>query len=396
MDEVREDAIRVETAVSEFLATADTSGDDLVVARGKVFDAGLARVEFPEELGGRGWPREAQNTVNRLLREGGIEPMGMAENPIGFGMGAPTVLEYGHASTKRQLLREIFTGEGVWCQMFSEPSAGSDVAGLSTRAVRDGDNWVINGQKMWTSYAHKADYGMLLARTDPTMPKHEGLTYFFIDMHAPGVEVRPIFQITGEAEFNEIFLTDVIVPDSHLLGSVGGGWKVATTTLMNERDAIGGLTSYTDRLLEQWRRRSPELGPLRDGLRDELVQLWIEDVAVGLTSDAGRRRAAAGRPGPEGSVAKLVGAELQQRISSLQLELEGLGGLTMPEGYPLARDEEARGYGSAARSYLATQASTIAGGTSHVMRNIIAERILRMPADFRVDKGIPWEEIPRG
>ena len=209
--------------------------------RGAQFDRGLALVQFPESLGGLGLSsRRLQTVVDSELRAAGVTYHDLNINPIGIGMGAPVVLTYASDEQKQRLLRPMYTGEEVWCQLFSEPGSGSDVAGLSSRAVRDGDEWIVNGQKVWTTLAHVSRWGMLVARTDPDQPKHKGLTYFLLDMESEGVDVRPLHQITGEAEFNEIFLTDVRIPHDRVLGEVGNGWAVAVTTLMNERVALGG------------------------------------------------------------------------------------------------------------------------------------------------------------
>src|SRR5207237_1894778 len=219
------------------------------------------------------------------------------QNIIGHGMAAPTVATHGTPEQKQRHLRPLFTNEDIWCQLFSEPGAGSDVASLSTRAVRDGDEWVVNGQKVWTTLAHTADWGLLVARTDPDLPKHKGMTYFLIDMHAPGVEVRPLRQITGDAEFNEVFMTDVRIPDAQRLGDVGEGWRVSMTTLMNERVAIGGNVSSRDsgpigEALQIWRTRA-----LTDPVqRDRLMRLWVESEVNRLTNMRARQLRQAGTP----------------------------------------------------------------------------------------------------
>src|SRR5579885_635791 len=206
---------------------------------GAQFDAGLAWVHFPVGYGGLGVSPKLQEVVSRRLRKAGA-PSAAPRNPIGYGMGAPTVVTHGSDAQRQRYLRPLFTGEEVWCQLFSEPGAGSDVASLSTRAVRDGDEWILNGQKVWTTLAHTSRFGMVLARTDPDAEKHKGLTYFVVDMHAPGVEIRPLRQMTGDAEFNEVYFTDVRIPDSERLSDVGEGWRGAIVTLMNERVSIGG------------------------------------------------------------------------------------------------------------------------------------------------------------
>src|SRR5512138_2627291 len=224
------DEQRVDELCDQLLAEHDPKTTKPADFLGAQFDLGLGWVHFPEGNGGLGLSPKLQNVINqRVLAAGG--PLPYARNPIGYGMCAPTIVTHGSDAQKQRYLRPLFTGEEVWCQLFSEPGAGSDVASLSTRAVRDGDEWVISGQKVWTTLAHVARWGLLVARTDPDVPKHKGLTYFVVDMQAPGVEVRPLYQITGEAEFNEVYFTDVRIPDAERLGEVGEGWRVSLTTL---------------------------------------------------------------------------------------------------------------------------------------------------------------------
>ncbi|HEV3168804.1 MAG TPA: acyl-CoA dehydrogenase family protein, partial [Actinocrinis sp.] len=282
------------------------------------FDAGLAWVHFPVGLGGLGAPREFQAVANEALDAAGAPTNDPNRIGIGLGMAAPTILAHGTDEQRRRFLRPLWTGEEVWCQLFSEPGAGSDLAGLATRAVLvapdagdktvGGGAWIVDGQKVWTSMAHEARWGILIARTDPGVPKHRGLTYFVCDMTAPGVEVRPLRQITGEAEFNEVFLTAVQIPDSYRLGAVGDGWAVARTTLMNERVAIGGGSSPREGgvigvVAKAWRER-PELRTA--AAHDTLMRLWVEAEATRLTAARLRQSLAAGQPGPEGSAAKLA------------------------------------------------------------------------------------------
>lgn len=230
----------VERRVGEFLAAHDPAATEPLEFLRARFDAGLAWVHYPEGLGGLGAPPALQPAVDRRFAEAGAPGNHPERNGIGLGMAAPTIAAFGTAAQKRRFLRPLWTGEELWCQLFSEPGAGSDLAALATRAVRDGDAWTVDGQKVWTSMAHEARWAILVTRTDPGVPKHRGMTYFVCDMTAPGVEVRPLRQLTGEAEFNEVFLTGVRIPDEHRLGDVGDGWRVAMTTLMNERVAIGG------------------------------------------------------------------------------------------------------------------------------------------------------------
>ena len=269
---------------------------------GACYDAGLSWVHFPEGQGGLGVSRGLQAVADRILQgAGGPVPLGL--NPMGYGMAAPTIREHAQDDDlKRSWLRPLATTEDIWCQLFSEPGAGSDLAGLATSAVRDGDDWVINGQKVWTSLAHRARWGLLLARTNPDLPKHKGLTYFVIDMHGPGVETRPLRQLTGQAEFNEVYFTDARIPDAHRLGAVGNGWGVAMTTLMNERSALGGSGSRRgagtiSEAVSLWASRPELQTPV---LRDRLTQLWLRSEAQRLTSERSRATARRRRPGSGG------------------------------------------------------------------------------------------------
>jgi alkylation response protein AidB-like acyl-CoA dehydrogenase len=319
-------------------------------------------------------------------------------------MGAPTVVTHGSEAQRRRYLRPLFTAEEIWCQLFSEPGAGSDVGGLATRAVRDGDEWVVNGQKVWTTLAHLSRWGMLLARTDPDAPKHRGLTYFVVDMHAPGVEVRPLRQMTGEAEFNEVYFADVRIPDAERLGGEGEGWHVALTTLMNERVSLGGGVAPRGsgaiaEAVRLWGERAGSDragGPEDDVLRDRLVQRWIEAEVLRLTNLRASHNRKLGTPGPEGSVGKLYSADLNKRIFELCIDLLGPDGLLYPS-YDMVRPEQvSMGVGQDARkAFLRSRANSIEGGTSEVMRNILGERVLGLPGDVRVDKDLPWSQVPR-
>ncbi len=375
---------------------------DEITFRGALWDAGLAMVQFPEGKGGLGASPKLQGVVDQTIREAGRTFSALSINTIGIGMGLPTVLTYGSPEHHEKHLRRIFTGEDVWCQMFSEPSHGSDVAGLSSKAVRDGDEWIVNGQKVWTSVAHHSRYGMLLVRTNPDVPKHKGLSYFILDMQAPGVEIRPLFQITGDAEFNEVFFTDVRVPHANLLGEVGDGWRVATTTLMNERVALGGSTAERgvgniSVLMKMWKERASNFSESeRKVLRDRVTKLWIEAEVIRLTTIRARSTATTGNPGPEGSVGKLASAELNIRLWNLAMELLGPEGMMHEPGYPLVRVEgrgERENY-TISKSFLRSRANTIEGGTSEIMRNILGERVLGLPGEPRVDKALPWKNIP--
>lgn len=389
------DEARVEKAAQQVVDHHDPG--DLRSWLGACFDAGVAWVHFPEGLGGMGVSRGLQARADEVLQAaGGPNPFFL--NPIGHGMAAPTVLEHGRPELARELLRPLATTEHVWCQLFSEPGAGSDLAGLATSAVPDGDDWVVTGQKVWTSLAHLSRYALLLARTDPDQPKHRGLTYFVLDMQADGVETRPLRQMTGQAEFNEVYLTGARIPDTHRLGDVGAGWRVAMTTLMNERSAIGGSSSVRGAgaigdAVALWAQRPERRTPV---LRDRLAALWTRAEAQRLTDQRARRAATSGSPGPEGSIAKLVSAELNQHVYEWCMELLGpeaaLYGSYAQRG--AARSEDYRG--PVQQRFLRSRANTIEGGTSEVLRTILGERILGLPGDLRADAGKPWKDVPRG
>jgi alkylation response protein AidB-like acyl-CoA dehydrogenase len=397
----------VRERVRKLLAQAHPDETDQFTFRGKQFDHGLALVHFPEGCGGLGVSPKLQAVVaDELRRHAKTIYDDMMVNPIGIGMGAPTVLTHGTEWMKKNLLRRIFTGEDIWCQLFSEPGAGSDVAGLSTRAVKDGDTWVLNGQKVWTSLAHVSKWGMLLARTNPDVPKHEGMSYFLLDMESPGVEVKPLHQITGEAEFNEIFLTDVRIPADRLMGRESEGWKVAITTLMNERSAIGG--GGTARrgggsigiLVDLWKARAPgRLSPEAETiLRDRITRLWIDAELVRMTGLRARAAQKAGNPGPEGSVTKLALAELNKRIWECGMDVIGADAMLYEAGYRRRRpapEDRSTKLAIAKHQFLRSRANSIEGGTSEIMRNILGERVLGLPGEPRGDKGVPWRDVPR-
>jgi alkylation response protein AidB-like acyl-CoA dehydrogenase len=317
-----------------------------------------------------------------------------------LNLAGPTIHTHGTDDQKRRFLRPMFTGEDRWCQLFSEPGAGSDFAGLATRAVRDGDEWIVNGQKVWNTIAHLADWGMLVTRSDPETPKHKGMTYFAIDMRSPGVEVRPLRQITGEAEFNEVYLTDARIPDANRIGDVGEGWRVSLTTLMNERTAIGtggapkrgsgaiaALTAIWADLPDDRRTASA---------RDEMMQLWVEAETLRLTNLRASANRKAGNPGPEGSVAKLALAELNQAIYSTAVTMRGAAGMVGYD-YTFRRPEDlsVTGSGDLGHSFLRVRANSIEGGTSEIMRNILGEQVLGLPGEPRIDKDVPWIDVPR-
>jgi alkylation response protein AidB-like acyl-CoA dehydrogenase len=387
---------RVDALVERLLADHDPA--DELAFRGAQYDLGLAWVWFPEGFGGLGIAAELQRRVDERLRAAGMRATAPERNGFGIFLAAPTIAAHGSDELKGRLLRPLFTGEDVWCQLFSEPGAGSDLAGLSTRAVRDGDEWVVNGQKVWNTLAHKADRGMLVARTDPEAPKHRGLTYFALDMHAPGVEVRPLRQITGDAEFNEVYLTEVRVPDADRIGDLGDGWRVSLTTLMNERVTIGGVVAaresgpIADALLV-WRAHPERHDRVR---RDRLARAWIDAEVLRLTNARAAANRKAGTPGPEGSVAKLAFAETNRRIYEVCMEVLGAEGFLYPS-YEMVRPDESSltGGGDARKMFLRSRAFSIEGGTSEILRNILGERVLGLPGEPRTDKDLPWSEVPR-
>jgi alkylation response protein AidB-like acyl-CoA dehydrogenase len=383
-------------AVEMFLAAHPVGSVPDRELRGARFDAGLAFVQFDEGCGGRGWDGDEQAAVEELFGRAGC-PDWSARNVIGLGMAAPTINAHGTAGQRARFLRPLFTGEEIWCQLFSEPGAGSDLAALATRAERVPGGWQVSGHKVWTTLAHVARWGLLLARTDPQQVKHRGITYFLLDMHAPGVEVRPLRQLTGESEFNEVHLDEVFVADDAVLGEVGRGWTVAMTTLMNERVSLGGRPAE---------RGSGPIGQLVDTYRargggqadlDRVMRLWVRAEAARLTNERAREQRRSGAPGPEGSIAKLQMAELNKAIYDLCVELMGADAL-LYDGYAETRPDFAAvhgGSGDVRYDYLRSLANSIEGGTSEVLRNVLGERVLGLPGEPRVDKDIAWAELPR-
>jgi alkylation response protein AidB-like acyl-CoA dehydrogenase len=363
------------------------------------YDLGLAWVRFPIERGGLGQEQRWQQYVDRRIYDAGGWLGNRDDNVVGLAMAAPTLVAHAPEDLQERLLRPLFSTREIWCQLFSEPGAGSDIAGLATAAVRDGDHWVVNGQKVWTTLAHRARWGLLLARTDPNVAKHKGLTYFICDMQTPGVTVRPLFEITGEAEFNEVYLENVRIPDHHRLGDEGDGWKVALTTLMNERATAGREigargSGAIGTALELWATGHGEFDPVR---RSRLADLWAAAEVLRLTELRAAAAVGRGAPGPEGSVAKLRWSELNQSITEFSLELLGNEGLIYPDGYEFTRPDSSQvSTRQPQKAFLRARANSIEGGTSQIMRNILAERVLGLPADGRDDRTKPWKEIPRG
>ena len=395
------ESTQVNDALDVLLASFPPETTDPKEFWGAQFDAGLAWVDFPVGDGGLEVSPSHRATVAKRLASAGAPTWNRTANVLGIGMGAGVLVTHGTPDQRKRWLRPMFTMEEIWCQMFSEPGAGSDVAGLSTRAVKDGDEWILNGQKVWTTLAHLAKWGLVVTRTDPDQPKHRGMTYFVVDMEAKGVDIRPLYQITGEAEFNEVFFDDAKVPDDQRIDDVGAGWRVAMTTLMNERVAIGGSTVARNSgtigaALEVW--KSTGSGDIAQ--RRELARLWGEMEALRLTTARASQNATAGVPGPEGSTGKLAWADLNKEVTSFTVEVMGLDGATIPEGYalePTTYDtREIERVMSPQRQFLRARANSIEGGTSEIMRNILGERVLGLAGEPRVDKDLPWKDVPRG
>jgi alkylation response protein AidB-like acyl-CoA dehydrogenase len=353
--------------------------------------AGWACITWPREYGGQGGT-PIQSVIWRQEESRYRTPPDLFA--IGLGMLGPTIMAHGTEEQKRRYLPPMIRGEEIWCQLFSEPGAGSDLAGLATRAVRDGDEWVVNGQKIWTTGAQYSKWGMVLTRTDPTARKHDGITYFIVDMRSPGIEIRPITQINGGRGFNEVFFNDVHIPHANVVGKVNDGWRGAITTLMNERASIGsGSGGVGVRDLLRLARTSDWGG--RPALDDPAVRQRIADFYVrarGLQYTGYRTLTALSRgqtPGPEASIGKLVGAPLRQEMASFALELQGAAGALSDE--ELSPDRAAWQH-----SWLASPGLRLAGGTDEILRNIVAERVLGLPGEVRIDKDLAFQDIPRG
>jgi alkylation response protein AidB-like acyl-CoA dehydrogenase len=353
-------------------------------------DAGYAGITWPKEWGGRGGSAIQQVIYDQEEAKYAV-PRGIFE--IGLGMCIPTLCIWGTQAQRDRYARKALRGEEIWCQLFSEPAAGSDLAGLRTRAERSGDEWIINGQKIWTSGAHFCDYGVVVTRSDFSAQKHKGLTYFFVDMTAPGIEIRAIKQISGASHFNEVFFSDVRIPDSQRLGAVGEGWKVSLTTLMNERHTIGGRAGVdVEEVLEFARQVELEDGPALQNaaVRDKLADWYV--MSQGLKYSHFRTMTALSRgqtPGPESSIGKLVTAAKLQQMAAFAMDLMEQGGImTDPQLVPMAALFQ--------QTLMTSPSSRIAGGSDEIMRNIIAERVLGLPAEVRVDKDLPFNKLPTG
>ncbi len=367
-------------------ARATALDDAEVVRKAKAWQAckkdnGWACLTWPEAYGGRGLG-PIENVIWNQEEDRYDTPPNLFI--VGIGMLGPSIMVHGTAAQKVRYLPKMARGDEIWCQLFSEPAAGSDLAGLRTSAVRDGDEWVINGQKMWTTFAQLSEWGVIVARTDRTVSKHAGLTCFVVSMRSPGIEVRPIRQIDGDSDFNEVFFTDCRVPDSNRLDASGNGWAVARTILMHERVAIGGVGNglRAEALLEL----AAACGMADDGgVRQRIADFYVR--ASGLKYTSYRTLTALSRgqtPGPEGSIGKLVGAALIQEMSSFGVELQGFAGMLMNEPH------------GCQATYLASPGGRIAGGTDEILRNLLAERVLGLPSEPRVDKDVPFHDVPTG
>ncbi len=349
---------------------------------------GWACLSWPKEFGGR-----AASPMEQIIWSQEESKYDVPTGPlaIGLGMCGPTVMAYASDELKREHLPRMASGERIWCQLFSEPSGGSDLANLRTRAERDGDSWVINGSKVWTSGAHYSDWAILVTRTDPTVPKHKGLTFFFLDMKSKGIEVRPIKQISGAADFNQVFFTEVRIPDSQRLGAVGQGWQVSITTLMNERLAVGNAGGVDFAELHALARKVEIDGqPAADNaaVRERLASWYCQESGLKFTNYRTISALSRGQtPGPENSITKVVSANKLQELASFGIDLMDMGGVMLQGNEAIDQFQDA---------YLWSPGIRIAGGTDEILRNIIAERVLGMPADIRVDKHSPFNEVPQG
>tara|TARA_A100001015_G_scaffold8876_1_gene10846 strand:- start:1647 stop:2873 length:1227 start_codon:yes stop_codon:yes gene_type:complete len=354
----------------------------------KKYDAGWAMIHWPKEFGGIG-----ATPIERIIwaqEESKFNvPKGVYE--IGLGMAGPVMMEYATDEQKERYLPPMAEGKEIWCQLFSEPSAGSDVAGLRSKAVQDGENWIVNGQKVWTSGAHFSDFGILVVRHDPSLEKHKGLTFFFVDMKSPGIEVKPIKQLTGGSSFNEVYFNDVVIPDSQRLGEIGDGWKVAITTLMNERLAVGDADGVdANEAFELAKKHDKDGEQLIDNnaVRESIADWYCE--ASGLKNTKLRTMSALSRgdtPGPEASITKIVSANKLQAIGNFGMDSSDMSGMLMDEKSDFIKFQMA---------WMGAAGLRIAGGTDEILKNIIAERVLGLPQEARADKGLAFKDIPSG
>jgi alkylation response protein AidB-like acyl-CoA dehydrogenase len=396
VEAISADEARIIELTDQLLREFPPSSTSAVNFLGAQFDLGLAWVHFPVGHGGLGLSPKFQRTINERIYAAGA-PNPMMRNPIGHGMCGPTVVEWGSDEQKKRYLRPLFTGEEVWCQLFSEPGSGSDFAGLSAKGVKDGDEWVANGQKVWTTLAHLSRWGLLVVRTNPEAVKHAGLTAFVVDMQAPGVEVRPLRQMTGEAEFNEVYFTDVRIPEKEMLGQPGDGWRVSLTTLMNERVSIGGtIPSRGSGVISHAVKAFKNLPKDQQdpATRDELMKLWSRAEVLRLTNIRANAARRMGSPGPEGSIGKMASADLNKETYAFTVNLMGAEGM-LYGSYEMVRPETAMSFEGVQKAFLRSRANSIEGGTTEVMKNILGERMLGLPGDVRVDRDVAWSKVPR-
>ena len=378
--------VQVADLADQLIAQHPPASTPAIAFLGAQFDLGLAWVHFPVGHGGLGLSPKFQKIVNeKIARAGG--PNSYARNPIGYGMCGPTVVEWGTDEQKRKYLRPLFTGEEIWCQLFSEPGSGSDFAGLSAKGVKDGDEWIVNGQKVWSSWAHLTDWGILVVRTDPTVPKHKGLTFFVVDMKTTGIDVRPIRQISGASDFNETFLTDVRIPDSQRIGAVGEGWACCMTVLMGERLGSGAHTSAVEPLIDYAMTTPDGRGgnALDNGaVRQSLAEALAEEQAEKYFQARLRTMVSRGEnPGALAGMVKLAYARRLQKTSGLGMELRGVASIASDDAETADLQYD----------YIWSTVMRIAGGADEVLRNQIAERVLGMPGDVRMDKDVPFEQL---
>jgi alkylation response protein AidB-like acyl-CoA dehydrogenase len=371
---------------------ADRKGWNVFEWMSTIGASGYGAPLWPKEYGGLSGEPWMQMVIREELGRYRLPTFGV--NILGVGLAGPTIIAHGTEEQKERYLKKILTGEEIWCQLFSEPGAGSDLSSLGTRAVQSNGEWIVNGQKVWTSIAQISRYGLVLTRTDPDRPKHEGLTYFILDMHQKGVDIRPLRQITGSAEFNEVYLTDVRIPDERRVGDVGDGWRCARTTLANERDTIAGLSLDMTSVLggvrkDPWQSFLDGVPDTTDPVtRQRLAQLFIEQRAKEVTLlRANTARLRGQQPGAEGSVNKAFNAEYNQRRVAFAMNAAGAGAIAWEPGDNTAE--------SRVQSFLRARANTIEGGTSEVLRSQVAERVLGLPREPEVDRGIPWIQIKR-
>ena len=368
-----------------------SEGDNIALAKAwqaKLADAGWACMWWPKAYGGRD-----ATPIQRVIWSQEIDRFATADGffVIGQGMCAPTLMAFASDRDKERHLPRLARGDDIWCQLFSEPAAGSDLAGIRTRAVQDGDGWLLNGQKIWTSGAHYSDYGIVITRTDPSVPKHRGLTMFWLSMKSPGVDIKPIKQINGDRAFNEVYFTDARIPDSQRLGEIGKGWEVSLITLMNERLAVGGsLATGADLMLRLAQEQDLEGEPaIRNAAVREKLAEWYVQLA-GLKYTGYRMLSALSRgqtPGPEASISKVVVARCNQDMASFAIDLQDMGGVLDDASVtPLGRQFQ--------RLFMRSPANRIEGGSDEILRNIIAERVLGLPADIRIDKSVPFDQVP--